>query len=81
MIKNKDFIERSVHFQEDPLAAVEVGESSSPPEPLNVSGETNEFVDSDMSDNDNLIAYPNSATRPKMGRKFHLCSWGTSYKF
>ena len=43
---NKSFIERSVQFQEEPLAIVEVGESSSPPEPLNVSEETNEFVDS-----------------------------------
>ena len=28
---NKAFIERSVQFEEEPLAAVEVGESSSPP--------------------------------------------------
>ena len=48
-----------------PLAAVEVGESSSPPEPLNVSEEIVEHDDSDMSDNDDLIAYPNSPTRPK----------------
>ena len=47
----KSFIERSVQFEEDPLAEVEVGESSSPPDPLNVSGETNNFVDFDMSDN------------------------------
>ena len=63
---NKSFIERSVQFQEEPLAVVEVGESSSPPEPLNVSEETNEFDDSDMFDNDDLIAYPNSPTRPKL---------------
>ena len=44
----KSFSERSVQFQEDPLAAVEVGESSSPPEPLKVSEEINEFVDSNM---------------------------------
>ena len=43
---NKFFIEISVHFQEEPLVAVEVGESSSPPDSLIVSGETNEFVDS-----------------------------------
>ena len=61
---NKSFIEISVQFQEEPLAAVEVGESSSPPEPLIVSEETNEFSDSDMSDDD-LIADPNSPTRPK----------------
>ena len=48
---NKYFIERSVHVKEEPLAAVEVGESSSP-QPLIVSEETNEFHDSDMSDND-----------------------------
>ena len=63
---NKAFIERSVQFQEEPLAAVEVGESSSPPEPLNVSEETNEFDDFNMSDNDDLIAYPKSPTRPLM---------------
>ena len=62
---NKAFIERSVHFQEEPLAAVEVGESSSPPKPLIVSEETNEFSNSDISDNDYLIAYYNSPTIPK----------------
>ena len=62
---NKYFIERSVQFQEEPLAAVEVGESSSSPEPLIVSEESNEFFDSDMSDNDDLIADPDSPTRPK----------------
>ena len=30
-----------------------------------VSEEINEFADSDMSDNDDLIAYPNIPTRPK----------------
>ena len=59
----------SVQFQEEPLATVEVGESSSPPEPLNVSEETNEFSDSDMSDNDDLIANPNILTRPKWEAK------------
>ena len=34
-----------------------------------VSGETNEFVDSDMSDNDDLIAYPNSPKRTKWVEK------------
>ena len=62
---NKYFIEISVHFEEEPLAAVEVGESSSPPQPLIVSEDTNEFADSDMSDNDDLLAYPTSPTRPK----------------
>ena len=64
-ITNKSFIERSVQFQEEPLGAVEVGESSSPPKPLNVSEETNEFADSDMYDNYDLIADPNSPTRQK----------------
>ena len=44
-------------------------ESSSPPEPLNISEETNEFVDSDMYDNDDLIADPDSPTRPKWEAK------------
>ena len=63
---NKSFIEMCVQFQEEPLVAVEVGESSSPPEPLNVSEEIVEHADSDMSDNDDLIAYPINPTRPKL---------------
>ena len=62
---NKYFIERSVQFQEDPLVAMEVGESSSPPDPLIVSEETNEFDYSDMSDNEDLSIDTNSHTRPK----------------
>ena len=62
---NKAFIERIVQFQEEPLVAVEVRESSSPPNPLIVSGETNEFAYSDMSNNDDLIADHNIPTRPK----------------
>ena len=62
---NKSFIEISVQFKEEPLAAIEVGESSSPPQPLIVSEETNEFTDYDMSDNDELIEYPNIHTRQK----------------
>ena len=54
---NKTFIEISVEFQEEPLVTVEVGESSSPPDPLIVSGETNEFAD-----NDYLIVDPDSPT-------------------
>ena len=80
LITNKSFTERSVQFQEEPLATVEVGESYSPPEPLNVSEETNEFVDSDMYDNDDLISYHESTTRAKMGSKDYLCNWGTSWK-
>ena len=36
---------------------------------MNVSEDKNEFVDSDMSDNDDLIAGPNSPTRPKWAAK------------
>ena len=67
LITNKYFIERSVQFEEEPLAAIEVGESSSSPQPLIVSEETNEFVDSDMSDNDKLIADPNSPVKDQSG--------------
>ena len=63
MSTNKDFIERSVQFEEESLAAVEVGESSSSPEPLIVSEETNEFADSNISNNDDLITDPNSPRR------------------
>ena len=62
---NKAFIERSVQFQEEPLVAVEVAESSSPPEPLNVSEEINEFYDYDMYDNYDLITYPKTPKRKK----------------
>ena len=48
---------------------MEVEESSSPPEPLNVSEEIVEHDDSDMSDNDDFIADPNSPTRPKWAAK------------
>ena len=65
MSTNKYFIEISVQLQEEPLVAVEVGESSSPPDPLNVSGEKNEFSDSDMYDNYYLIAYSKSLRRTK----------------
>ena len=41
----KYFIERSVQFQEDPLVGVEVGESSSSPDPLIVARKTNKFVE------------------------------------
>ena len=65
MSTKKSFIERNLQFREEPLAAVEVGESSSPPEPLNVSEEILECLDSDMSNNYDLISYPNIPTRPK----------------
>ena len=60
MSTNKSFIERSVQFEEEPLAVVEVGESSSSLEPLIVSEETNDFADYDMYSNDYFISYPNS---------------------
>ena len=69
MSTNKSFIERSVQFQEEPLVAVEVGESSSPLDPLIVSGETNDFYDSDMSNNDDLNIVPNSHKIPKLEAK------------
>ena len=51
---------------------MEVGESSSPPEPLNVCEEIVELSDSDMSNNDDLISYPNIPTRPKwVGNTIH----------
>ena len=72
LITNKYFIKRSVQFQEEPLVALEVGESSSPLDPLIVSEETNEFDDSNISDNDDLIADNNSPTIPKLAaRTFH----------
>ena len=55
----------SVHFEEEPLVATEIGESSSPPPPLVVSEGNNEISDSDMFDNDDLIANPDIPTRPK----------------
>ena len=73
LITNKAFIERSFQFQEEPLVAVEVGESSSPLYPLTVSGETNEFSDSDMYNNDDLIAGTNIPTIPKWAaRTIHV---------
>ena len=65
MRTKKSFIERSVQFGEEHIPTTEIRESSSPPPPLNVSEETNEIYDSDMFDNDDLISYPNSPTRPK----------------
>ena len=48
---------------------MEVGESSSPLEPMNVSEEIVEHADSDMSNNDDLISYPNIPTIPKWAAK------------
>ena len=65
MSTNKSFIEISVQFEEEPVVAVEVGESSSPPPPLVLSDGNNEIYDYDMYDNDDLITDPNIPTRPK----------------
>ena len=65
MSTQKSFIERTVQFEEEPMVATEIGESSSPPPPLVVSEATNEVYDSDMSDNDDLIADTNISRRPK----------------
>ena len=46
-----------------------IGESSSSPPPLNVSEETNEFDDYDMSSNDDLIAYINIPKIPKWAER------------
>ena len=54
-----------VQLKEEPLAATEIGESSSSPQPLIVSEETNEFDDYDMFDDDDLIKYINIPTIPK----------------
>ena len=43
--------------------------TSSPPEPLKVSEKFVENDDSDMSDSDEFIAYPNIHTRPKWEAK------------
>ena len=48
---------------------MEVGEASSPPDPLKVSEEIVEHADSDMSDSDDFIAYPNIPKRPKWASK------------
>ena len=66
---NKAFIERCLHFQEEPFAVVEIGEASSPPEPLKVSEEFVEYDDSDLSNGYEFIAYPNIPTRPKWASK------------
>ena len=77
---NKSFIERCVQFQEEPLATVEVAESSSPPEPLNVSEEIVEHADSDMSDSDYFISDTNIPYKAKMVSQDHSCSWRASWK-
>ena len=51
------------------MVASEIGESYSPPPPLVVSEGTNEIYDYDVSNNHDLIAYPNIPTRPKWATK------------
>ena len=48
---------------------MEVGEASSPPEPLKVSDEFVEHDDFDMSNSDEFIVDPNSPKRPKWAAK------------
>ena len=55
IITQKSFIKRSVLFEEEPMVATEIRESSSLPPPLVVSEGTNEHYDSYMSYN---IFYP-----------------------
>ena len=69
MITQNSFIERSVQFEEEPMAATEIGESSSPLPPMIVSEKSNKFFYYDMSDNGDLIADPNTPTRPKWAAK------------
>ena len=46
------------------MVTTEIGESSSPPTPLVISDRNNEIYDSNMSDNDDLIADTNNPTSP-----------------
>ena len=48
---------------------MEVGEASSPPEPLNVSEDIVEHADSDISDSYDFISYPNIPTSTKWESK------------
>ena len=75
----KSFIERCVQFQEEPLAAVEVGEASSPPEPLKVKSLLNMLILiclMDMSLFQNLTALQGQNGQPRhyMQRR---ASWGS----
>ena len=69
MSTQKSFVERSVQFEEEPMPATEIGESSSPPLPLVVSEDSNKFSDSYISDNGDLILYLNAPTIPKWDAK------------
>ena len=65
MITQKSFIKRSVQFEEEPMPATKIGESSSSPPPLIVSEDSNNFFYSNMSCNEYLISYPNTTKIPK----------------
>ena len=65
MNTKKAFIERNVQFEEEPMPATEIGKSFSPLPPMIVSKDSKMFYDSDVYDNEYLIAYPNTPTRPK----------------
>ena len=65
MRTQKFFIERSVQFEEEPMLAAKIRESSSPPPPLTVCEEDNRFYIYDMYDNNYLILYPNTPAIPK----------------
>ena len=53
MSTQRSFIETwSDQFEENPMPATQIGESSSPPPPLSVSEENNKFSYSNISDND-----------------------------
>ena len=65
MITQIFLIERSVQFEEEPMPTTEIGESSSPPSPLTVSEDADNFYDSYMSRNYDLIAYTNTPSRQK----------------
>ena len=62
---NKSFIERCVQFEEEPLAEVEIGEASSPPETQEVSKKFVEHDDSDLSNGYEFIVDPEIPIRPK----------------
>ena len=57
----------SVMFEEEPMPATEIGKSFSPLPPMIVSKDSKMFYDSDVYDNEYLIAYPNTPTIPKFG--------------
>ena len=51
------------------MSTTEIGESFSPPPPMIVSEDSKKFYYSDISNNEDLIAYANTPTRPKWEAK------------